>query len=208
VSGEPTSSSHLPGDALRLPLHGAEIALYPAVDLGEPAELLARLLAEVPWRQESVTVYGKSHLQPRLIAWYGDPGTDYTYSGVHHAPLPWTPLLQQLRGAVRSRCDHTFNSVLLNCYRDGNDCMGLHADDEAELGPHPVIASLSLGAQRRMYFRSRCKPETPTYSVDLPDSSLLVMSGETQRNWKHGIRRTARPCGPRVNLTFRQIYPR
>ncbi len=100
----------------------------------------------------------------------------------------------------------SFNSVLLNYYRDGRDSMGLHADDEPELGPEPVIASLSLGATRNLYFRHRRCKELATVNVPLPSRSLLVMRGETQRNWKHGIRKVARPCGPRVNLTFRHIF--
>ena len=99
-----------------------------------------------------------------------------------------------------------FNSVLLNYYRDGSDSMGMHADDEPELGPEPVIASLSLGEPRRLRFRHRSRRDIESFSLLLPPASLLIMAGTTQRNWKHGINKTKRACGPRVNLTFRRIF--
>lgn len=154
-------------------------------------------------------MFGRRHKQPRLEAWYGDPGTDYSYSGVHHTPLPWTDDLQKLRDLAQMASQSLFNSVLLNYYRDGQDHMGLHADDEPELGERPTIASLSLGAQRRMFFRpKKPTPNQVTYSLDLDCGSLLIMAGDTQRNWKHGIRKTRKPCGARVNLTFRNITRR
>jgi alkylated DNA repair dioxygenase AlkB len=155
--------------------------------------------------QEDITVFGKTHPQPRLVAWHGDPGASYTYSGIHHEPVPWTPLLQGLREKVEDISQHHFNSVLLNYYRDGRDSMGLHADDEPELGRDPVIASLSLGEQRSLYFRHRSRRDLDNLNLSLPDGSLLIMSGATQENWKHGMRKLSRHCGPRVNLTFRLI---
>jgi alkylated DNA repair dioxygenase AlkB len=151
-------------------------------------------------------VFGKTHPQPRLVAWYGDPGTRYSYSGIDHEPLPWTKALQRLRRQVADVCGYGFNSVLLNYYRDGRDSMGMHADDEPELGPRPVIASVSLGEPRpfRLVHRRR---EAESLSLPLPSGSLLLMRGDTQRNWKHGINKTSRTCGPRINLTFRRIFP-
>lgn len=192
-----------PPQAIDLP--GADLLFHPHTGLTEDGRLLERLIEQTPWRSEHVTVFGKTYRQPRLVAWYGDHGASYTYSGTTHEPLPWTPDLSRLRRAVESLCGGAFNSVLLNYYRDGADAMGLHADDEPELGPRPLIASLSLGAPRRMYFRHRSRRDEDTLSLDLPDGSLLLMSGTTQEHWKHGIRRTARPCGPRVNLTYRYI---
>ena len=110
-----------------------------------------------------------------------------------------------LRRAVQDLCSAEFNSVLLNYYRHGRDSMGLHADDEPELGARPVIASLSLGATRRFFFRHKRDRSQQGLALDLASGSLLVMAGETQANWKHGINKVSRPCGPRVNLTFRQI---
>jgi alkylated DNA repair dioxygenase AlkB len=190
---------------VRLDMSGAEIHYYPTIDLGmNRAEALARLADETNWRHDSVTLFGKTHPQPRLHAWVGDADCAYTYSGLRLVPEPWTPLLAGLRRKVEEVAGTTFNSVLLNFYRDGQDCMGLHADDEPELGRRPVIASLSLGACRRLDFRSRSTPSEKSH-IMLEDGSLLVMAGETQRNWKHGISRSRRILDGRINLTFRKI---
>ena len=192
-----------------MPLEGADLVLFPEVALGsDSAEVLARLIDETPWSQETIHLYGKTHLQPRLIAWYGDSDAVYAYSGKQYQPLAWTPLLNDLKAAMESLCNTSFNSVLLNFYRDGADSMGLHADDEPELGPEPCIASLSLGEERTLYFKHKKRKELKPLNVVLPNASVLRMRGETQQHWKHGIRKVSRPCGPRVNLTFRRIYPR
>lgn len=169
------------------------------------AAILARLIAEIPWRQERITLFGKTHLQPRLLCWMGDPGRTYAYSGKRHDPEPWHPLVADLRGHVEDAAGERFNSVLLNLYRDGNDSMGFHADDEPELGDRPVIASLSFGAERVMHFRHRHDRTMPAQRIPLPDGSLLVMHGDCQANWKHAIPKTRKAIGPRVNLTFRRI---
>jgi alkylated DNA repair dioxygenase AlkB len=191
-----------------LPLKDAELLFCERVDLGcAPDMLMQQLVADCQWRQETVTLFGKTHPQPRLIAWYGDKGTDYTYSGTRHTPLDWTPELLRLRNALQTFTGSRYNSVLLNLYRDESDAMGLHADDEPELGDEPVIASLSLGEQRTLFFRHRHRRDIETFNLPLPPASLLVMRGPTQRNWKHGIRKRRKPLGPRLNLTFRWIYP-
>jgi alkylated DNA repair dioxygenase AlkB len=185
-----------------IPIEDGELALLPQLPLPmSNAEIFARLLDETAWRQESVVVYGKRHLQPRLTAWYGEAG--YTYSGLHLAPLPMTPLLAQLRSAIEAATGHRYNSVLLNYYRDGADSMGMHSDDEAELGLHPAIASLSYGATRSFVLRH--KRTKRTLKFDLADGNLLLMAGALQQNWLHGINKTAKPTGPRLNLTFRYI---
>lgn len=165
------------------------------------------LLSQTHWRQESITLWGKRYQQPRLIAWHGSPGASYRYSGTTLQPLPWTPTLLQLRRLVEDQTGSPFNSVLLNYYRDQSDSMGMHADDEPELGPRPVIASLSLGEERTLVFKHRRRRDLPPLRLALPPGSLLVMSGDTQANWKHGIAKLRRPCGPRLNLTFRYIHP-
>ena len=152
-------------------------------------------------------MWGKKHPQPRLIAWYGDPGRTYTYSGIEMRPLPWTHLLQHIRLKVESACSERFNSVLLNYYRNERDSMGMHSDDEPELGPRPTIASLSIGQERVFTFAPRRRQQLRPMQLTLPSGSLLLMKGDTQRNWKHGIAKASRPMGPRVNLTFRQILP-
>ena len=191
-----------PGALLPIPIDDGELALLAQLPLPLPnAEVFARLLRETPWREESVFVYGKRHLQPRLTAWYGD--ASYTYSGLRLAPLPWTALLLEIRAAVEAACGRRFNSVLLNRYRNERDSMGMHSDDEPELGKDPVIASLSYGATRSFILRH--KRDKRTVRLPLEDGSLLLMSGQLQRNWLHGINKSTRPLGERLNLTFRYI---
>jgi alkylated DNA repair dioxygenase AlkB len=162
-----------------------------------------RLMTETAWEQRSITVFGKRHLEPRLTAWYGDPGATYQYSDVTHDPLPWTPLLTDLRGRLASVAQTRFNSVLLNLYRDGRDSNGWHADDERELGASPVIGSISLGETRRMRFRRR--DGRATFALDLRSGDALVMRGDAQSQWQHCIPKTSRIVGPRINLTFRWV---
>ncbi|WP_020655228.1 alpha-ketoglutarate-dependent dioxygenase AlkB family protein [Massilia niastensis] len=185
-----------------LPIDDGELAWLAQLPLPwTNADVLARLIAETPWREETVVVYGKRHLQPRLSAWYGDAA--YRYSGLTLAPAPFTPLLQALRAAVEDVTGHDYNSVLLNYYRNGCDSMGMHSDDEPELGPAPVIASLSFGAER--VFILRHKRSKQTIRLPLSGGNLLVMSGFMQQNWLHGINKTTKSLEPRVNLTFRKI---
>jgi alkylated DNA repair dioxygenase AlkB len=192
-----------PADNL-VPIPIADGALALQAQLGLPwpnGEVLERLIRETAWRAETVMVFGQRHLQPRLTAWYGE--ASYTYSGLTLDPLPFTPLLQAIRAAVEAATGHRYNSVLLNYYRDGRDSMGMHSDDEPELGPQPAIASVSFGATRAFILRHKRTRET--VKIDLTDGSLLFMGGALQHNWLHGINKSARAPGPRVNLTFRWI---
>ena len=189
-----------------LPLTDADLWLYREIDLGLPhGQLLRELVEATPWRCDPITLWGKTYLQPRLVAWYGEPGLRYTYSRITMEAMPWTDTLQKIRARVEALSGCAYNSVLLNYYRDQRDSMGFHADDEPELGTEPVIASLSLGAERTLVFRHRRRKDVPDARIALPSGSLLLMRGRTQTCWKHGIRKTKRPCGPRLNLTFRRI---
>lgn len=163
------------------------------------------LMAETKWLHEKVVVWGREHLQPRLTAWHGDPGRSYTYSGTVMHPLPWTHLLLSLRREVEQLTDSRFNSVLLNLYRDHNDRMGFHSDNEPSLGKEPIIASLSYGAARTLIFKHKKRRDLPRKRVPLSSGSLLLMRGPTQINWAHGIHKETTSCGPRINLTFRNI---
>ena len=178
--------------------------LLPAVEAGR---LQALLEGELAWEQHHVVIAGRRIASPRLSAWYGDPEARYRYSGLSLEPLPWTESLLELRRRVRQATGATFNSVLANLYRGGDDSMGWHADDEPELGPEPLIASLSLGAERRFLLRPRRRALHPGLAVPLGHGSLLVMAGPTQGHWRHALPRTRRPVGPRINLTFRRILP-
>jgi len=189
-----------------LDLPDADICYWPGVDLGSPADrVLHEFIEQTPWRTEIITLWGQQHRQPRLSAWFGDPGARYTYSGLALEPLPWTELLAEIRRRVESFAEASFNSVLMNYYRDHRDSMGMHSDDEPELGRNPVIASLSLGEQRTFVLKHRFAKELKPVSLVLDSGSLLVMKGSTQHHWKHGINKLSRPCGPRVNLTFRRV---
>ncbi|WP_428538569.1 alpha-ketoglutarate-dependent dioxygenase AlkB family protein [Rhodopila sp.] len=189
-----------------LPLRGAEVFYARYFDLGQdPICLMQRLIVEVPWRAENVVVWGKSYPQPRLIAWFGDAGRGYQYSGVKLNPLPWSALLLSVKRRVEQLVGVDFNSVLLNYYRDNRDSMGFHSDEEKELGKRPIIASLSLGQGRVFILKSKQDTAGKSIKLKLESGSLLLMKGDTQKNWKHGIEKEKRPCGPRVNLTFRRI---
>ena len=163
--------------------------------------VLEQLIAETDWRSDTITLWGKQFLQPRLTAWHGTAA--YTYSGLTLAPQPFTALQQQIRAAVEAVTGCTFNSVLLNYYRDGRDSMGMHSDDEAELGHDPAIASVSFGGARTFVLKHKASGER--LRLELTDGSVLLMAGSLQRHWSHGINKTTRDVGERVNLTFRTI---
>lgn len=163
------------------------------------------LLQEIDWRQEQITIFGKKMDQPRLIAWHGDTGKSYTYSQLTLSPSLWTPALTEIQNLLQINTGIRFNSVLLNLYRTGTDSMGWHSDDEPELGPEPIIASISLGAIRRFRFRHRHDKHIPSKGIDLTHGSLLLMRGATQTNWQHALPKTARKVGSRINLTYRVI---
>ncbi len=189
----------------QLPIADADISLYQQVDLGQSYDdLLDELIANTAWRQEEITLYGKTHWQPRFTAWHGDRDINYCYSGISLQPRPWSQTLLSLKARIESLVARSFNSVLLNYYRDHRDGMGMHSDDESELGKQPVIASLSLGEERTLLLRHSY--DLNTLKLPLPSGSLLVMKGSTQSYWKHGIMKQKQRCGPRVNLTFRTIF--
>jgi alkylated DNA repair dioxygenase AlkB len=171
---------------------------------GEADALFDALHAGIPWIVHRIRLFGRQVDSPRLSCWIGDPDATYTYSGTRFAPQPWPVALRPIRARLQRELGVDFNSVLANLYRDGRDRMGWHSDNERELGLRPVIASVSLGAPRRFVFRHRAQPSLKR-EVVLPDGSLLLMSGETQANYRHALPATARSVGARINLTFRRI---
>jgi len=189
-----------------IPMRDAEVSLQRTLALGDsPAAVLARLIDETPWRSETIKMWDKTYVQPRLIAWYGDEGASYEYSGKRYEALPWTTLLLDLRRRVEAVAAVRFNSVLINYYRDHRDSVAMHSDDERELGREPIIASLSLGETRTLMFRHKSDRSQKSRRLPLESGSLLIMKGPTQRCWQHGVPKESQPCGPRVNLTFRQV---
>jgi alkylated DNA repair dioxygenase AlkB len=146
-------------------------------------------------------IAGREVREPRLVAWVGDPGAAYTYSGRRNEPMPWTAPLSALRARLEAQTGQRFNSVLLNLYRDGSDSMGLHADREPELGPEPFIASLSLGTTRRFVLKRRCAPRERLV-LPLGRGDLLLMGGTLQHHYRHGVPKEPAVSAPRINLTF------
>jgi len=203
----PANLPQLSTESARLDLPGADVRLWrPAFQPAEADELLLLLRTRIEWQQEDIVLFGERRRVPRLVAWHGDSGTAYTYSGTAHEPLPWTPELLGIRHRAEEITGQRYNSVLLNLYRDGRDGMGWHADDEPELGREPAIASVSFGATRRFKLRHRGS-RLAANALDLAHGDLLLMAGATQRHYVHAVPKTARPVGARVNLTFRWVRP-
>jgi alkylated DNA repair dioxygenase AlkB len=188
-----------------LALPDALVQYAPAFFSPELADaLIAELIADTPWENHAVRIFGREIAAPRLSSWHGDPHCQYRYSNVCYTPKPWTPALSRVRAALSAAGVGDFNCVLANFYRSGLDSMGWHSDSEAELGRNPRIASLSFGALRRFCLRHRTRPEL-RHEVALTHGSLLVMAGTTQHFWQHALPKMARVGSPRVNLTFRSI---
>ena len=192
---------------MKIPLPDSEISLNQKhFDSEIAANLLKDLTEEIPWVQNKIRFYGKESLVPRLESWHGDKGMSYTYSGIRMDAKSWTKNLLKIKESIEPIAKTTFNSVLINYYRDGKDRVAWHSDDEKELGKNPVIASVSLGAERKFKLRhKKFKENQLQHEVFLQSGSLLLMSGSTQHHWLHEIPRTAKPIGPRINLTFRVI---
>ena len=185
-------------------LDGEGVLFRQAFAPEESARLFATLHQETDWQQQMIVLYGRSIASPRLSAWHGDPDAVYSYSGLRLEPAPWTPTLLDVRERVQALAAARFNSVLLNLYRDGQDSMGWHSDDEPELGRNPVIASISFGATRR--FLLQHKKQRLRLEWSLGDGDVLVLGGATQHCWRHHVPKTRQPAGPRINLTFRRIH--
>lgn len=193
-----------------LALPGADVALLtPWLAHDEADALLRACLTDIPWETHRIRIFGRQVDSPRLSCWIGDADAAYVYSGTRFEPRAWIPALAALRQRLEDTCQARFNSVLANLYRDGTDSMGWHSDDEPELGAQPVIASVSLGAERMFRLRSRSMRAGRRESVGLrlPHGSLLRMAGATQRLYQHALPKAAN-AGARVNLTFRWVEPR
>ncbi len=187
-------------------LEPGRICFWPDAFAEDAAELLRELCAEACFSQHRVRLFGRELPAPRLSAWHGEHGCSYRYSGVRHEPQPLGPAMLRLRGRVEALCGQSFNSVLLNLYRSGEDSMGWHSDDEPELGPEPFIASVSLGEARRFVLRSRAEPRR-RHECLLGNGSLLLMEPPLQAAWQHALPKARRCSGPRLNLTWRFVRP-
>ena len=183
----------------------AAIEYYPNFfDSTRADEFFDLLINQIPWQQDNITVFGKTHPQPRLTSLFGNEGKEYKYSNIVMKPNPWNPVLLLLKNEIEEICNESFSTVLLNLYRDGKDSNGWHADNEKELGTNPVIASVSFGTERSFHLQHNTLKEQKL-KINLEHGSLLIMKGTTQHFWKHQIPKTAKPIGSRINLTFRII---
>ncbi len=194
-----------PSDNL-LPCQGKVNDLGVVID--ESRDLYQVLLNELPWQNDVVTLFGKTHITTRQIVWMGDDNISYHYSGHAHQALPWTETVFHVKQIVEQQLatigiEVKFNSCLLNYYPSGSDGMGYHADDEKELGQQPIIAALSLGATRKLVFKH--KKAQDKVQLYLESGQLIVMHGDTQTHWKHTITKTKTVSEGRISLTFRQI---
>lgn len=158
----------------------------------------------IAWRRDEVFLFGKRYLTPRLTAWYGDADASYSYSNNQLKPMPWSPELLRLKQKIETVSPRGYNSVLLNWYRNGDDHMGWHSDDEKELGQNPEIASLNLGASRRFVLRLKTD-HSQKIEFNLNNGDLLLMKGALQHHWQHYVPKQKKVNQGRINLTFRRI---
>jgi alkylated DNA repair dioxygenase AlkB len=185
-------------------LEGGSLLLYPQAFAADSARLFEALMRDVHWQQHQLKIFGRQVAAPRLSAWHADPGCRYRYSGLSLEPLPFSAAMSEIRRRAEELAGQAFNSVLLNLYRDGADSMGWHSDDERELGPAPLIASVSLGATRRFVLRRR-DARGESLGIELHDGSLLLMLPPLQRFWQHALPKTRRLGKARINLTWRHV---
>ena len=185
-----------------LPRDGS-VSLVRLFEPSEARDWYDRLVNSIEWRHDEVMMFGRLIITKRMMAWYGDPGKDYRYSGISRTALAWTDELLNLRSMAGKIAGIEFNSCLCNLYHDGSESMGWHRDNEPELDPEASIASLSLGAERRFHVRHRDTGEK--VSVMLESGSLLLMHPPIQEHWEHQLPAMKRITAPRINLTFRRI---
>ncbi len=192
-------------EKLHLKLPQAElIYIENFYDQATADSLFNSLRSNIDWQQDDITIFGKTYKQPRLTALYAINDKPYSYSNITMYPKLFTDDLKRIKSDIEKEVDHEFTSVLLNLYRNGNDSNGWHADNEKELGPNPVIASVSFGAIRPFHFKHR-QIKSERHKLELHHGSLLIMKGEMQHHWLHQIAKTKKEIGERINLTFRQI---
>jgi alkylated DNA repair dioxygenase AlkB len=184
-----------------LPKDGLVTYLHPGIDIENAIHFYETLFHSISWKQDEIFLYGKQITTRREVAWYGDGPFDYPYSKTSRTALPWTPELLEIKKWVENLCGETFNCCLLNLYHDGSEGMGWHSDDEKEMKPGGMIASLSLGAARKFKFKHKKDPLQK--EIYLENGSLLLMSGETQQFWRHQLPVSKKVKEARINLTFR-----
>ena len=193
-----------PGSSVKISMPEAEVLYFSRLfGQSEAHSLFLQLQKNIEWQQEQIKLYGRVHDLPRLTAWYGDPANTYSYSGISITSLEWIEALLEIKRRIESVSDYSFNSVLLNRYRNGSDGVSWHADDEPELSQNPVIGSVSFGEARPFQLKHKTLDEKR--KIILENGSYLLMKGRTQHCWLHQIPKSKRVLGERINLTFRLI---
>lgn len=183
----------------------ADVSLYPSLYSNIEADLLFNELKEVvEWEVEEIAMYGQKYKLPRLTAWYGDKGKTYTYSGITSCARPWNDCLLKIKNKIETGFQVSFNSVLINFYRSEHDSVSWHSDDEYELGPNPVIGSVSLGQPRTFQMKHKSKAGEKR-NIELGHGDFLLMKGSTQHFWQHQIPKRKKLMKERINLTFRRV---
>ena len=196
----------LPDQMEKIEIKGGELILHPNfLSQKEARQLFDRLLMDSPWQEDEIRIFGKWVKQPRQTCIYADENIEYSYSGLYHKSFKWPEYLLTLKSEIEKSAGCDFNLVLLNHYRNGQDSMGWHSDDEKELGKDPVIASLSLGQKRRFRLRPKKTVQADPLSIELENGSLLIMKGANQHCWQHRIPKSKTEMKARINLTFRKI---
>ena len=192
-------------DSIELNMPDADVLYYPQFFNNETSDRYLKLLLKtIEWQEDTIKVFGKTYLQPRLTALYANNSNSYTYSNITMYPLMFTDDLLEIKSAIENETGTTFTSCLANLYRNGQDSNGWHADNEKELGKQPIIASVTFGAERIFHFKHK-KDSTLKTKILLNHGSLLVMKGDTQNNWLHQLPKTKKHIAERINLTFRII---
>lgn len=194
-----------PKENIKFAIQDADVEYIPDFfDTLKADDLFKALQETIDWQHDEIIVFGKKHKQPRLTALYGNNGKVYAYSSIRMQPKKWNSLLIFIKESVEAQLQVKFTTVLLNYYRNGNDSIGWHADDEKELGANPIIASVSFGAKRVFQMQHNTLKEQKL-KIELEHGSLLIMKGSTQHFWKHQLPKTTKSIGARINLTFRII---
>jgi alkylated DNA repair dioxygenase AlkB len=192
-------------ESFQLNLPDADVTYYPNFfNLENANHYFKILLNTLEWQQDDITIFGKTHKQPRLTALYASNNNTYSYSNITMKPLKFTPTLELIKTKIETKTKQQFTTCLCNLYRDGQDSNGWHADNEKELGQNPIIASVSFGAERLFKLKHRTD-KTLKHDIVLQHGSLLIMQGKTQHHWLHQIPKTRKITSERINLTFRII---
>lgn len=192
-------------ESFQFNLPNADVTYYPNFfNLEDANHYFKILLDTIEWQQDDITIFGKTHKQPRLTALYASNNNTYSYSNITMKPLKFTPTLELIKTKIEAKTKQQFTTCLSNLYRDGQDSNGWHADNEKELGQNPIIASVSFGAERLFKLKHRTD-KTLKHDIVLQHGSLLIMQGKTQHHWLHQIPKTRKITSKRINLTFRII---